>query len=111
MTIQPGSFRTGIQYRTKASGTPIDDYEATAGTFRKMMDSLTPEMFPGDPVRAAKVMYEAAIAEQPRHWTLLGSDAQRRIDAKLTQLQAELDAGRQAALSTDFPGSAEHAVL
>ncbi|MFI6739326.1 SDR family NAD(P)-dependent oxidoreductase [Nonomuraea sp. NPDC050451] len=111
MVIQPGSFRTGIEHRTKASGTPIDAYHATAGAFRNMMGTLTPEMFPGDPARAAKVMYEAATSERPRHWIVLGSDAHRRIDAKLNQLRAEFDAGRQVALSTDFPGSAEHAVL
>ncbi|GAA2836523.1 hypothetical protein GCM10020220_026760 [Nonomuraea rubra] len=67
--------------------------------------------FPGDPVRAAEAMYEAATSGQPRHWVVLGSDAHRRIDAKLTLLRAEFDAGREVALSTDFPGSAEHAVL
>ncbi|TYB50091.1 SDR family NAD(P)-dependent oxidoreductase [Nonomuraea sp. PA05] len=111
MIIQPGSFRTGIEHRTKASGVPIDDYRATAGAFRAMMGTLKPEMFPGDPVRAAEAMYEAAVAERPRHWVVLGSDAQRRIDAKLLQLRAEFDAGREVALGTDFPGSAEHAVL
>jgi hypothetical protein len=42
---------------------------------------------------------------------VLGSDAQRRIGVKLDQLRAEFDAGEQVALSTDFPGSADHAVL
>ncbi|MEV0831021.1 SDR family NAD(P)-dependent oxidoreductase [Nonomuraea rubra] len=111
MIIQPGSFRTGIEHRTKASGSPIDAYHATAGAFRSMMGGLTPEMFPGDPVRAAEAMYEAATSGQPRHWVVLGSDAHRRIDAKLTLLRAEFDAGREVALSTDFPGSAQHAVL
>jgi NAD(P)-dependent dehydrogenase (short-subunit alcohol dehydrogenase family) len=49
MIIQPGSFRTGIEHRTKASGAPIDAYEATAGSFRRMMGNLTPEMFPRRP--------------------------------------------------------------
>jgi hypothetical protein len=76
-----------------------------------MMGSLTPEMFPGDPAQAAKVMYEAATSERSRHWIVLGSDAQRRIGVKLDQLRAEFDAGKQVALSTDFPGSANRAVL
>ncbi|MEV4078424.1 SDR family NAD(P)-dependent oxidoreductase [Nonomuraea fuscirosea] len=111
MIVQPGSFRTGIEHRTKASGTPIDAYHATAGAFRNMMGTLTPEMFPGDHTRAAKVMYAAATSKQPRHWIVLGSDAHRRIDAKLSRLRAEFDRGKDVALSTDFPGSAEHAVL
>ncbi|MEV0238020.1 hypothetical protein [Nonomuraea sp. NPDC050786] len=75
LTTAGSPFRTGIEHRTKSSGTPIDAYHATAGAFRNMMGTLTPEMFPGDPIRA------------------------------------EFDVGRQVALSTDFPGSAEHAVL
>ncbi|RKE23612.1 oxidoreductase [Streptomyces sp. TLI_171] len=111
MVIQPGSFRTGIEHRTKASGTAIEDYAATAGAFRAMLDGLRPEMFPGDPARAARSIYQAATAAQPRHWVVLGSDAQRRIGVKLDLLRAEFEAGRALAASTDFPGAAEHAVL
>jgi short-subunit dehydrogenase len=31
MVIEPGSFRTGIEKRTKISGTAIEDYTGTAG--------------------------------------------------------------------------------
>jgi NAD(P)-dependent dehydrogenase (short-subunit alcohol dehydrogenase family) len=111
MLIQPGSFRTGIEHRTKSSGQPIEDYAATAGAFRAILDRLTPEMFPGDPQKAAEAIYTAATEPQPRHWVVLGSDAQRRIGIKLDQLRAEFDAGKDLALSTDFPGSADNAVL
>ncbi|MGW7572067.1 SDR family NAD(P)-dependent oxidoreductase [Streptomyces tendae] len=104
MIIQPGSFRAGIENRTKASGPAIEDYAATAGAFRGMMGSLTPEMFPGDPDKAAEAIYDAATAPEPRHWVVLGSDAQRRIGVKLDQLRAEFDAGKDVAYSTDFPG-------
>src|SRR4051812_6595557 len=50
MVIEPGSFRTGIEHRTKTSGVSIDDYTGTAGgMFRAMKAEITPEMFPGDP--------------------------------------------------------------
>ncbi|MEW2512935.1 oxidoreductase [Streptomyces sp. NPDC046870] len=111
MIIQPGSFRTGIENRTRVSGEGIGDYAATAGAFRAMMGSLTPDMFPGDPERAAEAIYDAVTAPQPAHWVVLGSDAQRRIGVKLEQLRAEFEAGRELALSTDFPGAADNAVL
>ncbi|GAA3592722.1 SDR family NAD(P)-dependent oxidoreductase [Streptomyces osmaniensis] len=111
MIIQPGSFRTGIENRTKVSGEGIEDYAATAGAFRAMMGSLTPEMFPGDPERAAEAIRQAVSAEKPAHWVVLGSDAQRRIGVKLDQLRAEFEAGRELAFSTDFPGAADNAVL
>ncbi|WP_262413582.1 hypothetical protein [Actinacidiphila acidipaludis] len=50
-------------------------------------------------------------APEPRHWVVLGSDAQRRIGVKPDQLRAEFEAGRELALSTDFPGAAANAVL
>jgi len=112
MVIEPGSFRTGIQHRTLISGTPIEDYNGTAGgMFRSMKEQITPEMFPGDPDKAAQVIYDVATSEQNRHWVVLGSDAQRRITAKLDQLRAELDAGEELATSTDFPDSAHLALL
>ncbi|MFF4903022.1 SDR family NAD(P)-dependent oxidoreductase [Streptomyces sp. NPDC001068] len=111
MIIQPGSFRTGIENRTRVSGQGIEDYAATAGAFRAMMGSLTPEMFPGDPERAAEAIHRSVLASKPAHWVVLGSDAQRRIGVKLDQLRTEFEAGRELAFSTDFPGAAENAVL
>ena len=50
MLVEPGSFRTGIEQRTKFSGKTIDDYSATSGAFRALVEKVTPDMFPGDPV-------------------------------------------------------------
>ncbi len=47
--VEPGSFRTGIEQRTRFSGEPIEAYEATSGAFRKMMTTVSPDMFPGRP--------------------------------------------------------------
>src|SRR5712672_990436 len=105
--VELGSFRTGIEQRTKFSGEPIEAYEATSGAFRRMMTTVSPDMFPGDPVRAAAAIYEVVASESPRHWVVLGSDAQRRIGAKLDMLRAEFEAGADTARSTDYPGSAK----
>jgi NAD(P)-dependent dehydrogenase (short-subunit alcohol dehydrogenase family) len=105
--VEPGSFRTGLADRTKFSGAPIEAYEATSGAFRKVMATMTSEMFPGDPVRAAEAIYEVVASDRPRHWVILGSDAYRLIDAKLEKLRAEYDAGREMAFRTDYPGSAK----
>src|SRR5882672_853192 len=105
--VEPGSFRTGLADRTKFSGEPIEAYAATSGAFRKVMATMTPEMFPGDPVRAAEAIYEVVASDCPRHWVILGSDAYRLIGRKLDKLRAEYDAGREMALRTDYPGSAK----
>jgi NAD(P)-dependent dehydrogenase (short-subunit alcohol dehydrogenase family) len=103
MLIEPGSFRTGIEERTKFSGAAIAEYAATSGAFRAAVASATPDMFPGDPVRAAAAVYEVVISDRPRHRVILGSDAHRRIGAKLDLLRAEYEAGREIALRTDYP--------
>jgi NAD(P)-dependent dehydrogenase (short-subunit alcohol dehydrogenase family) len=101
--VEPGSFRTGLADRTKFSGAPIEAYAATSGAFRKVIATMTPEMFPGDPVRAAEAIYEVVASDRPRHWVILGSDAYRLIGAKLDKLRAEYEAGKDLALSTDYP--------
>ena len=35
----------------------IDAYEATSGTFREMVDTLSSDQFPGDPIRP-KAIYQ-----------------------------------------------------
>ena len=71
---------------------------------------VTPDMFPGDPARAAAAIYDVVASEQPRHWVVLGSDALRRIGVKLDLQRAEIEAGKTLTLSTDYP-DAGRAVL
>jgi short-subunit dehydrogenase len=103
LIVQPGSFRTGIENRTLASGEPIGDYAATAGAFRGVAQAVTPEMFPGNPVRAARQIWAAVKSANPPHWLILGSDAYRRMGVKLQTFQAEFDNNRGVAPATDYP--------
>jgi NAD(P)-dependent dehydrogenase (short-subunit alcohol dehydrogenase family) len=103
--VEPGSFRTGIEARTRVSGTPIPDYDATSGAFVRTVTAVRPEMFPGDPVRAAEAIVHHVRAGAPGRRLVLGSDAHRRISAKVAELQRDLDEGRDLAASTDFPGA------
>jgi NAD(P)-dependent dehydrogenase (short-subunit alcohol dehydrogenase family) len=56
--VEPGSFRTGIETRSHLAGSIIDDYEATSGRFRKIMETIRPEQFPGDRGNAAAAIYQ-----------------------------------------------------
>ena len=103
--VEPGSFRTGIEQRTHFSGDPIPDYDDTSGAFVRTVSAVRPEMFPGDPQRAADAISRNVRAATPRHWLILGSDAHRRIGDKLTLLHGEYDDGYELAASTDFPDS------
>src|SRR5258708_20377534 len=81
--VEPGSFRTGLADRTKFSGEPIEAYAATSGKFRKVMATMTPEMFPGDPVRAAEAIYDVVASDRPRHWVISETDSHRLTCASL----------------------------
>ena len=73
--VEPGSFRTGLETRTRFSGTTIDSYAATSGAFREMLKTITPEMWPGDPARGAAAIYKVA---KSRRDPALGDPRQRR---------------------------------
>jgi NAD(P)-dependent dehydrogenase (short-subunit alcohol dehydrogenase family) len=77
-SVQPGSFRTGIEHRTKFSGKTIEAYAATSRAFRAAVEAATPEMFPGDPVRAAAAIYQVVASDRPRRALLDVDHAQRR---------------------------------
>jgi NAD(P)-dependent dehydrogenase (short-subunit alcohol dehydrogenase family) len=100
--IEPGSFRTGIEARTRFSGATIDAYEATSGAFRVAMENSDDAMFPGDPVSAAAVIFDVLTSQAIPQRLILGGDAHRRVAAKLTKLCEEHQAGRELAYSTDF---------
>jgi len=105
--VEPGSVRTGIERRTKFSGEPIADYAATSGAFRERVSTVTPEMFPGDPARVAKAIFEEALFPSGRHWVVMGSDAVRRINLKLEALTRDIRLGARTAAETDYPGSTQ----
>jgi NAD(P)-dependent dehydrogenase (short-subunit alcohol dehydrogenase family) len=76
--VEPGSFRTGLETRTKFSGTTIDDYAATSGAFREMLNTITPEMWPGDPRPCRR---RDLPRRQLRRSPSLGDSRQRRPSA------------------------------
>ena len=103
--VEPGSVRTGIETRTRTSGSVIADYAATSGRFRDAVAAVTPAMFPGDPARVAAAIHDEVVKPTGRRWLVLGSDALRRVREKLLALQHEIDAAAHTAAQTDFPGS------
>ena len=62
MLVEPGTFRTGIEQRTKFSGKTIEDYSATSGAFRALVEKVTPDMFPITPA-----LGEPSSRRRPSH--------------------------------------------
>ncbi|WP_309616030.1 SDR family NAD(P)-dependent oxidoreductase [Salinibacterium sp.] len=105
LLIEPGSFLTGIDERTHFSGTMLPDYDSTSGNFFRAMQNvreLSGVMFPGDPKRAAMVLFDQLTTNPSVHRIILGSDAMNRIGAKIDDLQKDYDASKLIAHTTDF---------
>jgi NAD(P)-dependent dehydrogenase (short-subunit alcohol dehydrogenase family) len=102
VSVNPGSFRTGIGARTKFSGKQIEAYSATSGPFREAMAQLSDDMFPGDPLRTADVILQSLKSDSTGRRVILGSDAHKIIAKKIESLRSENEAHEDLAQSTDF---------
>lgn len=100
--VEPGPFRTdflGEALRTTQK--VISDYEQTAGRTRALAKERKGKQ-QGDPVRAADVIVQAVLSENPPLHLILGSIAYERANKKINDLHNEFSAWRELALSVDF---------
>ena len=110
MLVEPSGFRTDWAGRSaKESARQIDDYIATAGTVRAGVRASSGKQ-PGDPVRAAKAIIQAATLDKPPHHLLLGNDAFDGAMSKLDELRKDFAAGEAVARAADFPKLKEGAL-
>lgn len=100
--IEPGYFRTDFLDASSlgTEETVIADYDSTAGAVRGHAVDINHAQ-PGDPVKAAAAIVDiAAVAEPPVH-LLLGTDCVAAVEAKIADLQADIEKWRYVSLSTD----------
>ncbi|MCV7030168.1 oxidoreductase [Mycobacterium sherrisii] len=109
--VEPGYFRTdfldGSSLETEAN--VIADYDATAGAVRARAADVNHAQ-PGDPIKAAAAIVDIASAAEPPVHLLLGADCVAAAEAKIADLQADIEAWRTLSTSTDLesthdPGS------
>src|SRR6201996_4213197 len=99
--VEPGSFRTDWAGRSMVRAPrSIADYDSVIEPARKRRMEVSGKQL-GDPAKAAQAMLKLATSDHPPAHLLLGSDAMRLVDEKLTALQADFDAWRSVTLSTD----------
>jgi short-subunit dehydrogenase len=101
--VEPGSFRTGFLSSASMRNTrrTMAEYSTTAGKTRHMVEARAGQQI-GDPVLGAKLILEAVCAVNPPLRLVLGADAIERVQQKLKQVSADLEAWRIPSINTAF---------
>ncbi|WP_109829457.1 oxidoreductase [Reichenbachiella versicolor] len=100
--VQPGPFRTNFANTGLSEATQIiDDYSNTAGVFRSKIKSAN-GLQEGDPIKAAKAIYNHTKLENLTLRLPLGKTATITISQKLNHVKSELEANIEIAKSTVF---------
>ena len=101
--IEPSGFRTKWAGESATFvETKIDDYQPTAGQNLRNIQGNSGKQ-PGDPVRAAKAMYEVVQLEHPPLHLPLGKAAVKGAREKFAALTQELAQYAQVGDDADFP--------
>jgi len=100
--VEPGPFRTkwaggGLIHAKKN----IPDYESVTSVLRSRLEKVNGNQ-PGDPDRAAKLIVEVALTENPPLRLLLGASGYQVIESKLKRLTEELMTWKEKGIATDF---------
>ncbi|MBW3130228.1 oxidoreductase [Hymenobacter profundi] len=105
--IEPSGFRTEWAGGSATYvDTNIEDYRSTVGENLKGIQSYSGKQ-PGDPDRAAQIMYDLVREENPPLHLPIGKAAVKGAREKFTQLVQELEGVAELGNSADFPESAQ----
>ncbi|WP_438495986.1 oxidoreductase [Paenibacillus sp. IHBB 3054] len=100
--VEPGDFNTDFASRSATENVNIiEAYQATAGENIKNLRELSGHQ-PGDPNKAAKVIYDLVNRGDVPLRILLGSDAYQRAMEKLTGMQKLFSTYHDITISTDY---------
>jgi NAD(P)-dependent dehydrogenase (short-subunit alcohol dehydrogenase family) len=101
-TLEPGGIRTNWARRA-AQNAPdlLPEYEATVGSFLKMLQGLEGRL-EGDPRKIAAVIVQLANSDEVPVRLILGVDAEKRVQHAEAARAAEADKWRHLTVSTVF---------
>ena len=103
LIVEPGPFRTlWAGASMTQSPTRLDAYAATAGERRKLITGRSGNQ-PGDPIRAAQAIIDAALSDAPPLRLLLGKAALGLARKKLDTMRRDFDAWEATTVGADFP--------
>ncbi len=98
IAVQPGPFRTEFISNSVDFVAGHEDYAPSVGLFRATLEKIDGKQ-PGDPARAAEVIHEAAISDDPPRRLHLGTyahvTARRGLEARMKELEDWKDRARR----------------
>lgn len=94
--VEPGGFRTDWAGSSMGFAKPMDSYEPTVGVFKTFMKAYSGAE-PGDPVKAAKILFEISRMDDPPLRLPLGVFAKQYLKEGYTTSLMEL--GRWSSLT------------
>ena len=102
-SVQPGAFKTDWSGRSmKRSKIEISDYNKHVKERIEMIRSIDGKQ-PGDPNRAAKIIFELSRNPNPPDKLLLGAGVLNAYKEKLLSLSKQIEAFESTTLSADYP--------
>ena len=100
--IEPGPFRTDWAGRSATfNESSIEEYNETATKNMESIREVSGNQI-GDPVRAAKAMYEVTTLENPPVHLPLGRPAYKRVGIRLQEFKEEVETFRDLGEPTDY---------
>jgi NAD(P)-dependent dehydrogenase (short-subunit alcohol dehydrogenase family) len=107
--VEPGGFRTDWGGASMEFAKPIADYNPVMQPFREFMQKYSGSE-PGDPAKAAKVLFEVSRMPEPPLRLVLGKFAKQYVKEGYEASLAELEQWSELTLSTEFDDVAETAL-
>jgi NAD(P)-dependent dehydrogenase (short-subunit alcohol dehydrogenase family) len=107
--VEPGGFRTDWAGASMTFTEPMEAYEPAIAPFRDFMKSYTGTE-PGDPVKAAGVLFAISRMSEPPMRLVLGKFAKQHLKEGYEMSLAELERWSELTLSTDFEDAEAHAL-
>lgn len=100
--VEPGPFRTNWAGKGLVhSARRLEAYSVITDTTRERLSRVDGNQ-PGDPCRAARLMMEVALTENPPLRLLLGKPAYQVIEAKMERINSEFASWKEKGIATDF---------
>lgn len=107
--VEPGGFRTDWAGASMTFTQSMEEYEPAIGPFREFMKNYTGAE-PGDPVKAAGVLFAISRMDEPPMRLVLGKFAKQHMKEGYEMSLAELERWSELTLSTDFEDAEAHAL-